>query len=241
MKRATLAILILMAAAATLPATATAALRAPQVPLSGGNLQDLMNSLNPGTVVTGLLGEQEDIQRWTVNLSGTLYFKLLKEAGGVQQVNTGNNVLGLYNSHNPYPAQTFAILPKTAVPGWYATGTFDTDDGLVVSRFDENDVPQGQSEYVGVNRETFSYFVENDGTKGLGQDFLNPFQQVRVLVFAGKGINAGGWFLCFEDGLNDNGGAESQDFDDAIVFLSTVNPATPALRTTWGSLKSRFR
>ena len=70
------------------------------------------------------------------------------------------------------------------------------------------------------------------------QDARNIGANPQALTFPGTGINSGSWWLCFED--ISLGGGSDQDYDDCVLFLESVNP-TPVNKTTWGSLKARFR
>jgi hypothetical protein len=80
-----------------------------------------------------------------------------------------------------------------------------------------------------------------DGPGGLfyTQDARNPGGLAQVLTYAGTGINAGNWWLCFED-LERFNGSGDDDFNDGVLFCESVNP-TPVSKTTWGSLKARFQ
>lgn len=239
MKLSTLSIPILVAAV-LLPATASAALRAPQVPLSSGTLQTELNAKDGGI---NAATDQQDIQRWKRTVSGNATFTFLIEIGG----NATNNAVGVYNAvgEGGTPGTLFEIFPTTAQQGWFATASFRTDNTLKVTLFD--DIGNVQSTLIagnGVNYDDFAFYIQNDQVIGYGQDFANPGGQARLLVYNGTGANQGCYFLCFEDGLPHvptfTVPEETQDFDDVIMFVESVNP-TPALRTTWASLKSRFR
>ena len=59
-----------------------------------------------------------------------------------------------------------------------------------------------------------------------------------MLSYAGTGVNTGSWWLAMEDLTTSQG--SDYDFDDAVLFLESVNP-TPVEATTWGAVKARFR
>lgn len=235
MKQATLAALVVLAATAAMTSPASAALRAPQVAVVGGNLQTLLTSVSPGINVAT---QQEDIQTWTCNASNNIQLTLMFEAGNDPGAdNSLNNAIGIFNDgefNTP-----FLIFPASAQPGWSASVTFFADD-LIVNLLNASHNPVSQTTQSIIKKDSFVYYDRNGGTTSFGRDFLHG-DQARVLVFAGTGVNTGGWFLCFEDGLEPENADEAQDFDDAIVFVHAVNPATPAVRSTWGALKSRFR
>src|SRR5207247_2839839 len=50
------------------------------------------------------------------------------------------------------------------------------------------------------------------------------------------GLNSGSWWLCWEDSQVGCGGPADGDYDDAVLFLESVNP-TPVSSTSWGQLK----
>lgn len=239
MKLSTLSLPILVAAA-LLPATASAALRATQITLSSGTLQTELNAkdggINAGT-------DQQDIQRWRRTVSGNATFTFLIEIGG----NATNNAIGVYNAvpEGGTPGTRFEIFPRTAEQGYFATASFRSDNSLKVTLFDAGgNVLTTQIVGNSVNYDDFAFYIENGDvllpTVGYGQDFANDNDQARLLVYNGTGANLGCFFLCFEDGLAPNDVIENQDFDDVIMFVESVNP-TPVSRTTWASLKSRFR
>jgi hypothetical protein len=59
-----------------------------------------------------------------------------------------------------------------------------------------------------------------------------------MVTYSGTGINSGSWWLCMED--LDLAQGSDRDFDDAVLFLESINP-TPVNKTTWGDLKARFK
>ena len=56
-------------------------------------------------------------------------------------------------------------------------------------------------------------------------------------ISLGPGANAT-WWLCWDEPAA--GAPGDQDFDDLVVMCESVNP-TPVSKTSWGSLKTRFR
>lgn len=245
MKKVSLVFVVLLAAAAALPAPASAALRNPQVALSGGNLQNLINSLN--VEVIDVTQEQEDLQRWERNITGSGAFTLEIELGG----NPSGTSIGVYNAvsdDNIVPGALFEVFPPAAQEGWYVVAQFNLNNTLDVTLFNGADVLQGVTHHDNVNVNNFGFYIQNGVNTGYGQDAVNDGDQARVLVFAGTGANNGGWFICFEEGPTpaisfDNDAVidpESQDFDDAILFVESVRPV-PARKSTWASLKSMYR
>jgi len=254
MKLANMAALILMAAVAALPAPASAALRDPQVALSGGgtNLQNQINILNgPGINVND---DQEDFMRWGRNKTGAGTFTLSFAFNG----DLGVNAIGVYNAVTDdgqavSASDRFEIFPAGTPQNWYALAQFNLDNTLVVTLFDSNDNIQAgyPKPYNGVHVNDFGFYIEkdaNDSNRGYGQDLLNSNDEARVLVLPGTGVSNGGWFMCFEDGVPSVPPAQAlgivdtelQDFDEAILFIEAVRPV-PVNKTTWAALKSRFR
>ena len=253
MKLATLATLILMAAAAALPAPATAALRDPQVDLSDGGaaLQPQINILNGAGI--NVTTDQEDFMRWGRNKTGAGTFTL-SFAFGAQ---LGTNAIGVYNAVSDdgievSASDRFEIFPAGTPQDWYALAQFNLDNTLDVTLFDSNNdiQPDYPKTYTGVHVNDFGFYIEkdpNDLDRGYGQDLLNTNDEARVLVLPGTGVNNGGWYLCFEDGVEPTAPAqltvdpaEHQDFDEAILFIEAVRPV-PVHKATWADLKSRFR
>ena len=76
-------------------------------------------------------------------------------------------------------------------------------------------------------------YLQGSGGLYHTQDSRNPGGVARALAYAGTGSNSGQWWLCWEDG-------DDQDFDDSVVFMEWYAP-TPVSKTTWGALKKRFR
>jgi hypothetical protein len=108
---------------------------------------------------------------------------------------------------------------------------------VVVNLFDASAVNLGFNTYLGADGSNFGFYLERPGVLFYSQDARNAGSVPQALAFAGTGINVGSWWLCFEDTPFVAG---TSDFDDAVLFCESVNP-TPVSRTTWGSIKARFR
>jgi len=231
MKRIATTMLATLALAA-LAGSASAALRSPQVPLAGDCLQGLLNaqgeSINAAT-------QQQDIQRWQATVSNNSTFTLQVELTG----NAAGNLYGIYNAGFAVPP-LYLVFPGPAGTGWFAVCSFRTSPTrLIVNLFDQNAASAGTVTYfVGPpDRNDFGFYLQGPGTGGntfYTQDARNPGGVPYALTYAGTGINSGSWWLAWEDTLGE------RDFCDALFFLESINP-TPVARTTWGSLKARFR
>jgi hypothetical protein len=182
--------------------TASAALRSTQVTLSGGNLQDQVNALNGSGI--DVTADQEDFMRWGRNKTGAGTFTLSFAFNG----GLGENSIGVYNAVAddgivPSGSDFFEIFPASTPQAWYALAQFNLDNTLDVTLFDSNDniVSGFPVHYTGVHVNDFGFYIRNQSSTGHGQDLLNTNDEARVLVLPGTGVNNGGWYLCFEDGV----------------------------------------
>ena len=221
-----------LAFGAMLATTASAALRVPQVPVNGGSLQGYLNSKGEAINVNT---DQNAAQTWATTVSGNSTFTLMIEFAG----NAGTNAVGVYNAGDAVPA-LYQVFPGGASDGWFAVASFKSGpDRVVVNLFDDTATFQSQNTYFGATASSFGFYLQqNPGDVLYSQDSRNAGSQPQMLAYAGTGINQGQWWLAMED-LTAAQGSDN-DFDDAVLFLESVNP-TPALTTSWGSLKARFR
>jgi hypothetical protein len=228
--------LVGLTASLLLAASASAALRAPQVPVLGGTLQGYLNSVGEAINVNT---DQDATQTWSTTVSGNSTFSLMIELTG----NAATNTLGIYNGPDAVPP-LYLVFPGAATTGWFATAAFrSAPDRVVISLFDQNSAFQGSTTYLAgpPNRNNFGYYLQRAGGPTFyTQDARNPGGAAQALAYKGTGINFGQWWLCFEDSQRGAGGSSDSDFDDAVLFLESITP-TPVHGTTWGTLKSRFR
>jgi hypothetical protein len=219
---------------ALLVTSASAALRSPQVSVNGGSLQGFLNSRGESINV---LTDQDAAQTWATTVSDNSTFTLMIELAG----NAASNTYGIYNAGLVAPP-LYQVFPGAAAAGWFAVASFRTAPvRAVINLFDANAVLQGSTTYLGVDATNFGYYLQQPPGLGLvfySQDARNPGGVAQVLAFAAQGGNAGSWWLAMED-LTTSQGAD-YDFDDAVLFLESVNP-TPVQATTWGAVKARFR
>ena len=224
-------------ALAAFAGSASAALRSPQVVVNGGTLQGYLNgvgeSINVGT-------DQQNIQRWLATVSNNSTITIQVELTG----NAASNTIGIYNAADASPA-LYQCFPGAATNGWFCVCSFRTaPTRVVVSLFDNNAAFVGSTTYLGgpPNRNDFSFYLQQGPASGgftlYQQDARNPGSIPQALVFNGTGVNAGNYWLCFEDTLPSQG--SDRDFDDCILFLESMNP-TPVSKTSWGDLKARFK
>jgi hypothetical protein len=217
---------------ALMATSAFAALRSPQVAVNGGSLQGYLNSQGESINV---LTDQNAVQTWATTVSNNSTFTLQIELAG----NAATNTYGIYNGGDASPA-LYQLFPGAATNGWFAVASFrNAPTRVVVNLFDANGALQGTNTYLGADASNFGYYLQQQG--GLvfyTQDARNPGGLAQMVTYAGGGLNSGSWWLAMED-LTASQGSD-YDFDDAVLFLESVNPV-PVQATTWGSVKARFR
>ncbi|HEY6195994.1 MAG TPA: hypothetical protein VI504_13210 [Candidatus Eisenbacteria bacterium] len=236
MKRFYSVALASMAALAAIAAPASAAtLRAPQAAISGTSLQTYFNGVGESINVTT---DQLNIQRWKTTISGNSTMTLQISLAG----NPRADAVGVYNANGPDSPPLYEVFPGSAPANWFAIASFrPATSQLIVSRFDQSGVLQaGPITYNGVNTSDFGYYIQGPNGTMYTQDSRQPgTNSTQAVVYAGTGDNFGCWWLCFEDSPLGGQGSDLS-FDDAVLFLESVNP-TPVSHTTWGSVKARFR
>ena len=128
-------------------------LRSPQVSFSIAPLQNYLNVVDPGINVTT---DQLDAQVWSVTNTGSPIFTLrLENSQGT------NAPSGIYNGNAPLgpTPPLYQVFPGGAVAGWYATLSFGGGN-LTVSRFNQFNVFQGSTLYLGVDPFQFGFYMD---------------------------------------------------------------------------------
>lgn len=212
--------------------------RVPQVPVAGGTLQGYLDGV--GESINVLADQEAGAERWKSTVSGNSALTLMAQ----MTVDAHGNSFGVYNAGGGTPTR-FEIFPATATAGQFAMASFRSGPNrLIVTLFNEDGTPVPGSTVIhpGVDPFYFGYYIEHPtGEIGYSEDALNTGGLARMLAFKGTGRNEGNWWLCFEDNHPETL-PEERDFDDAIVFIESINPNPTAVsRTSWGALKSRFR
>jgi hypothetical protein len=236
-KRATFLATLLLAA--VFPATAFAAPRVPQVPVNNASqLPTFFTTNDAGVVVDddGGAGTQDATNSWRASVGNTIV-TLMLEATGLAD---GNSV-GLYNT---FDGTRFEIFNGLADEGAYAVVTISGTQ-LSITRTNADLTPGPNTLVGGIDPTGFGFYIQKGANEqtdfGYTDDSRNPGDVPRVLAYPGTDNNAGAWWLCFEDGRDaGQANAEDDDFDDAVLVLRTVTPS-PVSKTTWSSLKARFR
>ncbi len=231
MKRFVTMILSMLMLAA-FAASASAALRVPQIAVGGGGLSGYLTSVGEASINVNT--DQVDVQRWASTVSSNSTFTIQVELAG----NAASNTIGLYNAALAVPS-LYQVFPGAASAGWFAVASFRTAPiRVVVNLFDDTAALQGTNTYLGADRNDFGFYLSGPGGLFYTQDARNTGGAAQALTYAGTGLNSGSWWLCWED-LAVNGGGSDSDYDDAVLFLESVNP-TPVNKTSWGELKKRF-
>jgi len=228
-------LVVLCVLAMLLTRDAGAQLRVPQVPISGGGLQSYFQNV----------GESIDVQ------TSQAAIQWLPPGGSNNSVFTfqadfsagsGGSSIGLYDAAAAAPA-LFEIFPPYASAGWFAIVQFRTSPTRVtINLFDTLAVLNRITTLFGGNKNATGFYLDGPGGRFFSQDARNPAVAPQVLWFAGTGINMCAWWIAFED-TSLSAGADA-DFDDAILYVESFSgPLCPTSvqRSTWGTLKARFR
>ena len=163
--------------------------------------------------------------------SGTTFTLMIEVAGYAPR----NNV-GIYNASEVNPAK-YLVLPGAASAGWTASCQFGASGQLVVRLFDHNHVLQGITNYAGVDRNNFGFYLEGPAGTFWSQDVRNPGGKPQALTFAATGAYAGQHWQCFEDLPY---ASSDIDYQDAILLLYQTQP-TAVSGATWSRLKELYR
>ncbi len=221
-------------AAAALPRAAGAALRSPQVPVLGGVLQSYLNINGEHIDVST---DQFDIQRWASPIPSkptyTAWFELTRKPAGMS--------VGLYNASDVAPAQ-YTLFPPESTPYWFASASFRTSPArVVISVFDTGVDLLSTTTYLGADMNDFAFYLSGPNGVFYTQDARNPGSLAQWLAYAGTGVNTGNWWLAGE-ATSVAGGSSDQGYDDVVVYFENNSCAcSDVQRTSWGTLKSRFR
>ena len=200
---------------------AMALLRNPQVAVQGTVLQQLLNSkgetLNVNTAQVYMWTFQGiGITQPAVNFAPSLQLG----AGALELVFAADQNL-----------PTLEVLPAGLPAGWYSYVSFDFGS-IGVAIFDDSDVMQSS------NQHSFPYYALTFAARDAQGRFYaiddyNAGNATHLLAYPGTGPHQGSVWLALD---SDGDG----DYADA-VFLLTGAWITPVERTSWGTLKQRFR
>jgi len=211
---------------------AHAGLVVPQTTFASAILQNQLNTL--GESIDALTQQQEGLV-WTTNVSSNATMNIMFQlAGNPNQDEFGiaglDGAGGLSGLCTVFPPDDFNT-------GYFAVASFRSGGLLTVNLFDVSASVIRTTTYTGVDRTRFVYYIKNSNGTFFSHLGFNPDGKVHSLVFAGTNMNRGSWWIAWEDSMDPS---ESADFGDGLLFLESLNP-TPVSRSTWGSLKARFR
>lgn len=224
---------LVLAATVALASPALSGPRVPQINFDVAPLQIRLDALGESIDV---LADQMDGLIWGSTISTNATMTIQFELNG----NPHGNSLGItkLNVGNNLPAGLAQVFPASAGTGSFAVVSFRSGGQLIVNLFDANAALVSTTNYNGVDRTRYAYYISNNTGTYHSHDGMNPGGKAHALAFAGTGQNKGSWWLAWEDSpIVDYANA---DFDDALIFMESINP-TPVAQTTWGTLKARFR
>jgi hypothetical protein len=223
-----LGIAALLVAALVTPAHAL--LRSPQVPVTGVALQSLLNAQGQAIDVATDQQQATGFTGLFLTQPATYFF--------VYSFGKHQDDLVVFDTGNP-TSPLYVISPAGNPAGWFTEVSFrDAPMGMVVSLFDAASTFQGSTSYLGLGFSFMGLATSGPGGVFYPYDVKNPGQRAQVLAFLGTGAHQGSTWLCGENQTPANGGDD--DFADAVFLLEYLN-VTPVQRTTWGTLKQRFR
>lgn len=229
--------LITMLIAGSLPDSAAAQLRSPQVPVLTGRLQAYLNGV--GEHINVATDQRDDSLLAVVHCSGknttqTLQLELARAD------DASPDSVGIYNTAST-GLDRVTLFPAEAVSGWFTVVSFrHNPDRIIVNMFDAvanlvitRATPGGDQAHSGI-------WIQGPGGTFFSEAARNPLGAVQVLSFAGTGINSGSEWLCIED--QPIGAGSDQDYDDLVIFSEPPSECpTPVQRSSWAAVKERFR
>src|SRR5262245_829510 len=230
MKRAATTLVVSLVALVASATLASAALRAPQVPVIGGGLQAYLIGVGETINVNT---DQDATQTWTHTSSGTTTYTIEFQSSP----NAAIQQFGLYNAGAVIPP-LFFLMSGSVGPLGFSTATFKPGNIVVVNRFDALANFLSTTTFGGVDQTNFGFYLSTQNGTVFTQDSRNPGGLARAITFAGTGPNFGQWWLCWDEPQAAAPG--DQDFDDLVILMESVSP-TPVSKTSWGALKARFR
>ena len=211
---------------------ANAGLCVPQTVFSYSGLQSQLSTLGESIDV---LAEQHEGLVWGANASSNATMSIMFQLAG----NPNQNEFGIVglNSAGGLSGLCVVFPPDDFETGAFAVASFRSGGLLTVNLFDASATVIHTATYTGVDRSRFVYYIKNPHGTFFSHMGYNPDGKVHSLVFAGTEVNKGCWWMAWEDSMDPGATA---DFGDGLVFLGALNP-TSVSRSTWASLKARFR
>lgn len=216
---------LLLAGLLLIAPPAAAALRVPQVPVSGTALATFFASqgqaINPAT-------DQQDLQTLSV-APGTSFDFIVQGPDAAASA-------GVYNTL-PASPPLYQVWPGAAANGWFAVCSFRVSPTrLVVNLFDAQSAFQGSTTYLGADPTAFGVHAQGAGGTVYLQDGRNPLGAARVLTFSGTGAHQGATWFAVE-----TGSAAGGDFADLVLLVNLALAPVDVEQSNWGTVKHRFR
>ncbi|HET6462758.1 MAG TPA: hypothetical protein VFH33_03075 [Candidatus Krumholzibacteria bacterium] len=218
-----------MLGSAALVSNVNAAPRVPQVPVVGGTLQAFFNSIGETINVNT---DQQDLAVFQRAASGNALLTVKYQSSP----NAAVQQHGIYNASAAIPP-LFFILSGSVGPLGFSSMSFKPGNVMTVNRFDALGNFLSTTTFGGVDANNFGFYLSVPAGTRFSQDSRNG-GVANMLVYAGTGLNAGEFFLCWDEpGV---GGPGDQDFDDCVLVLESVSPLA-TVPSTIGSVKSLYR
>jgi len=218
-----IATVFMAALACALPARA--ALRSPQVPVTGTALQSFFTAHGQSINASAA---QQDLQRFSVPINSSF------EA----QVFAGDSpTFGAYNASAAAPP-LYLIIPGAVATGWFSEASFRTSpQRMVINLFDATSAFQGTVTYLGADNTDFGFYTQSvGGGVFYRQDARNAGGAPSILVYSATGALAGStWFAC------ETSGGPGGDFADVIALVNLSFAPVPTNTTTWGRVKALYK
>jgi hypothetical protein len=227
---ALLATVVLASTASAFP------LRPTQVVFQSAALQGILNGLDGGVNVDIA---QLDAQNFSSSSTGIADFVLVIKVGA----NAGNDAIGVYNAAAAVPT-LYQIFPPGATANYSVQCRFfgpgPNAGKLNVTLFDANGFVVGTTQFTGVTRDAFGFYIRNINTTYYSQDSRNGGLP-QVLTYGGTGINANDLWQCYEDVPY---APNLSHFESAVLQLQSIVPTPGVVGTTtrsWGEMKAIYR
>jgi len=222
-------LLLTLSLLAVTAASALAAARAPQIPVSGTALATFFASQGQTINVNT---QQLDLQ--TLSVPATTSFEVR-----VFDLASAGTSFGAYSTALASPP-LYLIAPAAAVSGGFETASFRTGPTrIVVNLFDAGSAFQGSTTYLAgpPDPNAFGFYDQLSGGQSFfTQDARNAGGTARILAYNGTGSRFGWtWFAC------ETGAGPGGDYADFVALVNLSLAPTEVQRTDWGTLKQRFR
>jgi hypothetical protein len=203
---------------------AYAALRSPQVPVSGTALQSFFTAHGQSINASAA---QQDIQQFSIPISTSFQVQLFNASA----------TFGAYNASDAVPA-LYQVVPGAASTGWFAEASFRTSpQRMVVNLFDATSTLVGTNTYLSADNTDLGFYAQDAvGGAFYTQDARNAGGAPGILVYSATGGLAGStWFAC------ETSGGPGGDFADVIALVNFAFAPVPTATTSWSRVKALYK